>query len=47
MLHYDIEVTQQVISSTDNVPVQLFSQWQVTSISCDCKDQHEGVDPSL
>ncbi|DBB09774.1 TPA: hypothetical protein ACH3X3_001406 [Trebouxia sp. C0006] len=33
----------KVISSTDNVPVQLFSQWQVTSISCDCKDQHEGL----
>ena len=39
--------TQQVISSTDNVPFQLFSQWQVTNISRDCKDQHEGVDPSL
>ncbi|KAL0036350.1 hypothetical protein WJX77_003595 [Trebouxia sp. C0004] len=37
----------KVISSTDNVPFQLFRQWQVTNINRDCKDQHEGVDPSL
>ncbi|KAL0037416.1 hypothetical protein WJX79_006846 [Trebouxia sp. C0005] len=37
----------KVLSSTDNVPFQLFSQWHVTNINRDCKDQHEGVDPSL